>query len=194
VQPTGRHRLRHKFAGGYLLTRVCPFVNRITPTSDRTNLTKGCIAAARMDGLIVFARFRQFAHHLPVIHSSLVQSTTKTASRSIQPFCTAHGIASLCSTVGRPSPSKLPIRMRGCRPPTNTWFLGSDVCWVFLAQRRQLPYSSVRIRNRIRESSKSSFDVDSLAKPEVASVYKRKRIAMSSLPTTPTNPDHSICQ
>ena len=55
--------------------------------------------------------------------------------------------------------------------------------------QRIRPFSA-RIRNRIRESSKSSFDVDSLAKPEVTSAYKRKRIAM----TTPANPDHSICQ
>jgi len=36
----------------------------------------------------------------------------------------------------------------------------------------------------------SSFDVDSLAK--ATSVHKRKQIATTSLPITPTNPDHSI--
>jgi len=41
--------------------------------------------------------------------------------------------------------------------------------------------------------SESSFDVDSLAKPELNSNITNKRITMTPLPTTSTNPDHSVC-
>jgi len=48
---------------------------------------------------------------------------------------------------------------------------------------------STRTRIRFLKSSESSFDVDLLAKPEVNSNIKRKRITRGrhSLPTTPTN-------
>ena len=98
------------------------------------------------------------------------------------------------------------------------WYCLNTLCWLvsdqadILSGRRlfDLPnpnlYSgwiqwnrpfSARIRVGIRESSESSFDADSLAKPEVNDVTHTsptKRTAMTSYWTSPTNPDHSICQ
>ena len=60
------------------------------------------------------------------------------------------------------------------------------------------PFSA---RIRICESSESSFDADSLAKPEMLSSkttshqhHQRKQTTMTFHWTTPTNPDRSICQ
>ena len=51
-------------------------------------------------------------------------SAIETASRSVQPFCTAYGTASLYFTMGRPLPLKIAPSHGGSAPPSNTWFLG----------------------------------------------------------------------
>jgi len=50
---------------------------------------------------------------------------------------------------------------------------------------------NVQTQIRIRESSESSSDMDSLVKPIKQQHHKRKQTAMTSLPATAQNPDHS---
>jgi len=59
-----------------------------------------------------------------LIHASWIppKSTSQTASRLVQPFCTAH------SRVAILSPLKLTLRMRESGPPSNTCFLGPTRC------------------------------------------------------------------
>jgi len=68
-----------------------------------------------MDNSLVFARLLHCAPHL--IHASLdpSESTTQTASRSVQPFCTAHGIVSV-RMPGDVLSQKLPVGTRRSEP------------------------------------------------------------------------------
>ena len=74
--------------------------------------------------------------------------------------------------------------------------LGWDSDWIQWIH----PFSA-QFRMRICESRKSSFDADSLAKPEMLSsritshqYQQHQQTTMTSHSTTFTNPDHSICQ
>jgi len=61
---------------------------------------------------------------LHLIHGSTspLESTIQTASRSVQPFCRAHGTASLYFTVSRPFPQNCLFPWE-IWTPSNTWFL-----------------------------------------------------------------------
>jgi len=48
------------------------------------------------------------------------ESPTRTANRSVQRFCTAHGRKFLYITMGALSPLKLPLPMEASGPPSNT--------------------------------------------------------------------------
>jgi len=72
-------------------------------------------------------------YNYPFPRGSGPQNTILSANSSPQPkchldrfsrSCTDDHRASLYFTTGRPSPSKLPLPMGGCGPPSNTWFFG----------------------------------------------------------------------
>ena len=92
------------------------------------------------------------------------------------------------------------FRSRSVSRPKYCHWPCSRCQWVGLGLNL-VAYSICRIRIGIRESSESSFDADSLAKPEVLSSRmtthqhrQRKQTKLTSNSTTFTNPDHSICQ
>jgi len=96
-----------------------------------------------------------------VIYSSLcpLEPTTQTASRSVQPFCSVHGRASLYLTMGRPFPSKLPLLMGASGPrlihgsflgPTrvlnpNGISIGSDILQGSLPRPTDRPHATIWI-------------------------------------------------
>jgi len=101
-----------------------------------------------MDGSVIFARLR--APNL--IHASLClpESSTQTASRSVQPFLHSSQRESLYFTMGHPFPLKIaPSRAWGIWTPSNTWFPGptrmlnpndiSIVSAVFAQPRQSIP-------------------------------------------------------
>jgi len=51
-------------------------------------------------------------------------SAIETASRSVQPFCTAYGTASLYFTMDRPPPQNYPFAAKGSRSPTRRLRVG----------------------------------------------------------------------
>jgi len=74
-----------------------------------------------------------------------------------------------------------------------------SICWIRIQIR--LSESIHSLCEPVSGFRESSFDVDSLAKLEVLSRkdgicdhHTHKQITITSLPTTSTNPDHSICQ
>jgi len=79
-----------------------------------------------MDGSRVYARLRQCAPHLGLIHASLGQSESKsqTVSRPVQPFCTAHCRMYLYFTMGPSSPFKTASSHGDLDP---IWYYGSLV-------------------------------------------------------------------
>jgi len=80
------------------------------------------------------------ASHL--IHDSLgsPDSASQTASRSVQPFCTAHGRASLYCRMGRPLTQKLSISMGDMNPYVTHGFLGPPEYTTQTASRSVQPF------------------------------------------------------
>ena len=76
------------------------------------NTARRSISVGRFNGICRVTFFRQS------------ESKPQTASRSVQPFCTAHGRASLYFTMGRSFPLKIAAFHGGSGPSSNTWFLG----------------------------------------------------------------------
>jgi len=74
-----------------------------------------------------------------------LESTTQTANRSVQPFCTAHGRKSLHFTVGASILQNCPFPW-GSGSPSNTCFLGPSQPTTQTAPRSVHPFLHVQKR------------------------------------------------
>ena len=106
-------------------SEVKPLVSRSMAFSVKPFILyrgKGHKAASpsHTDGSILFARLRQCATHVTHTTFGQTESTIQTASRSVQPFCTAHGrVSPSCGACH--SPSKLLLSMiRGSLGPPDS--------------------------------------------------------------------------
>jgi len=75
------------------------------------------------DGPTVFARRRQCAPHVTHAFLGPSESTTQTASWTVQPCLHNSRQSVVRHARACPFPSKLPLRMGRSGPPSNTWFL-----------------------------------------------------------------------